>query len=60
MTDDKHLRNKTISLAVTKEEYDFVYETGMLIDTSVSSWGRDLLITDALRVRNRLEYNPAA
>lgn len=54
MSEDKHRRSRTISLAVTQEEYDFVYETGALIDSSVSSWGRDLIITDALRVRRRL------
>ena len=56
MTEDRHLRNRTISLAVTQEEYDFVYETGALSEIpSVSSWGRDLIIADALRVRRRLE-----
>jgi hypothetical protein len=52
---DKFRRNRSVSIAVTEEEYDFLYEVAALRDESVSSRGRDLLLADALRYYSGLK-----
>lgn len=44
-------RTKSFNISVTPEEYELLFEAAGSEGVSGSSWGRDILITRALRAR---------
>ena len=46
-------RNKNFSITVTEDEYELLYQAAALEGKAGAAWGRDILMSRALRARWR-------